>query len=107
MSKHVGLPGERMAFQLTVREVVVKETDFGPTAEHTFVSPEGDVFYWKASDNGAWLAEGQTYKVKATVKTHIVGDDGEKITILTRVSQVFEAPRVPRVAVGLSSRHRR
>lgn len=109
MSKHVGLPGERAIHQLTVKSVVVKETDFGPIAEHTFISPEGDVFFWRASGNGVWLAEGQTYSVKATVKTHDTDESGVKRTILTRVSQVFEAPvapRIPKVAVGLS-RHRR
>jgi hypothetical protein len=105
MSNHVGFPGERTTYQLTVKSVVVKETNFGPIADHILVSPEGNVFFWQASNNGVWLNEGQSYTVKATVKTHDADDSGVKRTILTRVSQVFEPPRVPRVAMGLS-RHR-
>jgi hypothetical protein len=101
MSKHFGMPGERLVFNLTVQKVVIRETDFGPIADHTLSNEDGDIFFWQASTHTVWLTEGQQYTVKATVKTHDSENDIKR-TILLRVVQVYEPPRVPRVAVGLS-----
>lgn len=106
MSNHVGFPGDRTTYNLTVSKVVIRETDFGPIADHTLISPEGNVFLWQASTHAVWLTEGQAYTVKATIKTHETDGNGVKRTILLRVVQHFEPPRIPRMAVGLA-RHRR
>jgi len=106
MSNHVGFPGERETYHLTVNKVVIRETDFGPIADHTLISPEGNVFFWQASTHAVWLTEGQAYTVKATIKTHDVDENGVKRTILLRVVQHSEPVRIPRIAVGLA-RHRR
>jgi hypothetical protein len=105
MSNHVGFPGERETYHLTVNKVVIRETDFGPIADHTLISPEGNVFFWQASTHAVWLTEGQAYTVKATIKTHDILE-GVRITILLRVVQYLEPVRIPRIAVGLA-RHRR
>lgn len=102
MSKHIGFPAERLILPVTVHKVVVQETEFGPIAHHTLITPEGDVLLWAASTHATWLVEGQTYVVKATIKTHDTDEAGVKRTIVLRVVEHYEPPRVPRVSVGLS-----
>ena len=104
MSNHVGFPAERRVFTVTVMKVTIRETEFGPIADHTFVTPEGDVMFWAATNSSVRLVEGQTYTVKATIKTHDVDDSGVKRTIVLRVVEHFEPARIPRVSVGLRRR---
>ena len=101
MSKHIGMPGERRTFNVTVVRAIVRETEFGPMCDHTFQTPEGDILYWEASTKATFLQEGCSYGIKATIKGHDKNEDGEHRTILTRVVEYYEPPRVPRVAVGL------
>ena len=107
ISNHIGFPAERRIFVLTVQKVVIRNTEFGPIADHTFVTPEWDVLFWAASNASTRLVEGQTYVVKATIKTHDVDDSGVKRTILLRVVEHFEPARIPRMAVGLIKGSRR
>ena len=104
MSKHIGFPAERRVFTVEVQKLVKKDTDFGPIGEHTMITPEGDVLFWVASTHAPWLPAGQTYTVKATIKTHDTDESGVKRTIVLRVSEHYEPARIPRVSVGLRRR---
>ena len=104
MSKHIGLPGQRLVFTVTVLDVVSRDTPFGPLGDHTMRTPEGDILIWAASQRARWLEKGKTYSVKATIKTYDE-EDGVKRTILLRVDEYVEPDRMPRVAVGLRRSH--
>jgi hypothetical protein len=100
-SKHVGFPGERLVFTVTVQKVVIREHAFGQNAEHTMTTADGNLLWWNASGHGDWLEEGGTYTVKATVINHGKTPEGVEQTVVSHVSE-FESPkRVPRVAIGL------
>lgn len=101
MSKHLGMPGERRTFNVKVQSAEVRETAFGPMCDHTFVTEDGDILYWEASTKATFLQEGQEYGIKATIKGHDRNEEGEPRTVLTRVVEFYEQPRMPRVAVGL------
>jgi len=101
MSKHIGFPAERRVFTLTVKKVTTRETEFGPIYDHDFITTDGDILFWAASNGAIRLVEGQTYTVKATIKTHDTDDSGAKRTILLRVVEHYEPARIPRVSVGL------
>jgi len=99
-NKHVGYPGERLIFQVQVQQVVVRETEYGPVADHTLITKDGDILFWQASKGLVGLSEGETYTVKATIKTHdSIGD--MRRTIVLRVEEFREPPRMSRVCVGL------
>lgn len=100
MSKHIGYPGERMVLTVTVQSAVERETQYGPVCDHTLVTPEGNVLWWTTDSRSAWLTEGQTYTVKATIKMHNV-EGGVHRTVVLRVVEFHETPRTPRVAIGL------
>ena len=104
MSKHIGFPAERRIFTLTVTKVDIRNTEFGPVFDHTFITPDGDSLFWAASNGATRLVEGQTYTVKATIKTHDTDESGVKRTILLRVVEHYEPARIPRVSVGLRRR---
>jgi hypothetical protein len=102
MSKHIGMPGERRQFNVTVQKAEIRDTEYGPACDHTMITPEGDILFWSASNHSTFLVAGQTYSVKATIKTHDLGEDGQPRTLLLRVMEYYEPPRRPLVAVGLS-----
>ena len=104
MSKHVGFPSGRLIFVVTIQKVKTKEDDFGQRAEHTMLTSEGDILFWDASKSGTWLQEGMTYRVKATIKTHIKDENGVPVTIVQRVEQNKEPERIPRIATGFRRR---
>lgn len=102
MSKHIGFPSDRLIFKIKVTKIDIRPTDFGQIADHTLVTPEGDILFWQASTHTVWLTEGESYTVKGTVKTHDVDEQGNPRTILLRVQEHREPERIPRVSVGLS-----
>lgn len=109
MNKHIGVPGERLTLTVNVERIGVTSTNFGPVADHHMKTPDGDILFWAASSRSKWLTEGGTYTVRATVKNQDLDENGTPRTHLMRVEEHYEAPRVPRVAVGLSrgGHHRR
>jgi hypothetical protein len=66
------------------------------------VTNEGDVLYWAGTEGAGWLQEGQAYTIKATIKMHDRDEAGTLRTIVMRVMEYREPPRLPRVSVGLS-----
>jgi hypothetical protein len=105
MNKHVGFPSERLTFKVTIQNVVIRDTEFGTITDHTMVTPDGDVLFWQASTGAVCLNQGDSYTVKATIKTFDVFD-GVRRTIVLRVEEYREPQRIPRASIGLS-RHRR
>jgi hypothetical protein len=102
MNKHVGFPSERLTFKVTIQNVVIRDTEFGTITDHTMVTPDGDVLFWQASAGAVCLNQGDSYTVKATIKTHDIDEDGTRRTIVLRVEQFHEPQRIARVAVGLA-----
>lgn len=102
MSKHVGFPSERLVFKVIVSRTVIKDTQYGKLCEHTMVTDDGNVLYWAATEGSGWLQEGQSYSVKATIKMHDRDEAGTLRTIVLRVVEYREPPRIPLMAVGLS-----
>lgn len=105
MNKHVGFPSERLTFKVTIQNVVIRDTEFGTITDHTMVTPDGDVLFWQASTGAVCLSQGESYTVKATIKTHDILE-GVMRTILLRVVQHVDPPRVPRISIGHSQRRR-
>ena len=102
MNKHIGVPGERLTLKVTVERIGITSTNFGPVADHYMTTLDGDLLFWAASSRSKWLSQGETYNVRATVKTQDRDENGTPRTHLMRVEEHYEAPRVPRLAVGLS-----
>ena len=84
-SDFVGAIKDRIEITVTVNRIFIKEGDFGTTRIHHMTDDNGNYLVWFASNNG--LVEGETYKVKATIKDHSVYN-GTKQTIVNRVSPV-------------------
>ncbi len=86
-SNHVGTIGKRAVFTVTCEKVIRSEGQYGVTGIHKMTDDKGNDLTWFASESTEWLAEGQTYQVKATPKSH--GDfQGRKQTVLNRVAVV-------------------
>lgn len=73
-SRHLGVVGEKITLDLTLRKTIELEGNYGTTYLYMFVTPEGDDVVWKASKQ-AWfvespIQEGSTYRVQAKVKEH-------------------------------------
>ena len=70
-SQHVGVLGERSAFQnLTCTKVIEQHHERGVTHLHKFLDPLENVISWFSSNTK--LQEGLTYNLMATVKKHDV-----------------------------------
>ena len=102
MNQHVGMPSERLVFNVTVEKIVKRETEFGPIGDHTMRTKDGDLLFWSASEHARWLEVGVQYAIKATIKDHLLNENRERQTIVLRVEETVEPVRVARVAVGLS-----
>ncbi len=80
---HIGTPKKREVFTLTVLGKHGYENSFGGGTLVRFADPEGNLAVWFASSGAYDLKEGETYEVKATVKSH--GDhDGAAQTVINR-----------------------
>jgi len=80
-SQHFGTVGKREVFTLTVERVFSRDTEYGVSHIHTMRDMSGNVAVWFATRE--LLNVGQSYTMKATVKSH--GErDGIAQTILTR-----------------------
>jgi len=85
-SNYVGEVKKRENFTLTLESVTMIEGYYGTTALHNFQDSEGNRVKWFAS-SGPNLVEGETYLVKATVKSH-EEYKGRKETLVNRVKLV-------------------
>lgn len=85
VSQYVGEVGKRMEFTVTVKKVLKFESRFGVTKFHIMEDEDGNNLVWYASNEQ--LDEGETYKLKATVKEH-KEYNGEKQTVLTRCAVI-------------------
>ena len=79
--KHIGAVGAREVFELTCKSVITREGDFGTTYITRFEDKDGNQVTWFASKSVA--NEGDTLKLKATVKKHDQFN-GVPQTIITR-----------------------
>lgn len=79
-SKHVGTVGERTELTLTVNKVFSFDGQFGITFINLCKDPSGNVIVYKGS-NG--FEEGETLRVKATIKAHDERD-GVAQTLISR-----------------------
>lgn len=88
--KHVGQPGKRETFTLTVKGMRQFPGDYGVKTLVRFEDADRNIYTWWASGDPAWLEEGQTYAVVGTVKKH---EDYKGIpqTVLQRVSKAKAA----------------
>lgn len=88
-SDHVGALKQRMEMTVTVLNVKCLESQWGSTGLHKMVTEDGNMITWFASGSASWLQQGETYKVKVTVKKH---DEfrGAKQTVVTRVAVLEE-----------------
>ena len=82
---YVGEVGKREVFTVTVQRIIPFENDFGIVKLHIMADEQGNNLVWYSSSKV--LEEGQTYKLKATVKEH-KEYSGEKQTVLTRCAVV-------------------
>jgi hypothetical protein len=89
----IGVEGERIRLNLTVKHTQAIEGNYGVTILHTFVDAAGHRMKWFSS--GASFAEGDVVDVMATIKGH--GEyQGFKITNLTRVAD-YKPPKGKKV----------
>jgi len=79
-SKHIGTVGERREFELTVNKVFSFESQFGYTYINICKDADGNVVVYKGSNR---FEEGETVRVKATVKSH-EERDGVAQTLIAR-----------------------
>lgn len=79
-SHHVGVVGERREFTLTVNKVFSFDSQFGVTFINICKDADGNVIVYKGSND---LEEGETVRVKATVKAH-EERDGVAQTLIAR-----------------------
>lgn len=92
-SVHVGTVGTRETFTATFTDVKVCDSDFGVSYLLTFVTPEGAVLKWFASNPDSVFDQAETvgkvFKFVGRVKKH---DEymGQKQTMLTRCSKFEE-----------------
>ncbi|MDD2765785.1 MAG: hypothetical protein PHE83_17620 [Opitutaceae bacterium] len=90
-SEFVGQPGERREFSVTVRTRIPYASQFGPGIIYLLHDDSGNTLKWMTSGTG--LPEGNTFKIKGTIKRH-AEYRGEKQTELTRV-KLIEEPTKP------------
>ena len=97
-SEFVGVEGKRHDFVLTLTRIIWIEDRYngGTKPLYTFVDPDGNAVKWFASnvayfpeerDGSTWqteIKEGETYKVKATVKRHEDHPEFGRSTLVTR-----------------------
>lgn len=83
-SKHVGVVGERREFTLTVNKVFSFDSIYGTTFINICKDADGNVIVYKGS-NG--FEEGETVRVKATVKAH-EERDGIAQTLIARPKEI-------------------
>ena len=86
-SQHVGQVKKRLAMTVTCERIFETEGMYGVTGIHRLRDEHGNLLVWFASGSAAWLKEGETAKVKATIVSH---DEfrGEKQTKVNRVAVV-------------------
>lgn len=87
-SQHFGEIGKRGEYELTLTFSKQFENEYGISTLMKFMDRAGNVAVWWASGGKDWQ-QGETFKVKATIKGH---DEyqGVKQTALTRVSEIVE-----------------
>jgi hypothetical protein len=90
---HVGTVGKRLDLTLTCERLISSAGQFGNTGIHRLTDASGNELTWFASESTSWIPEGQTRKVRATVKKHETYRDRPQ-TVLTRVTVIDEARRV-------------
>jgi hypothetical protein len=100
-SNHVGEVGSRIeCLEVTCERVIRREGMYGLTGIHKMHDAAGNDLVWFASGSAGFLAEGETVKVKATVKEH--GEfQGRKQTVLSRVT-VLTDEQVEKIATKLA-----
>ena len=101
MSRHVGFPGDRDTFEVTVTDAKLRPTEFGDVIDFQFTTKNGDVLIWTANSITDNFQKGQSYIIKATVKNHIKDDDGVYQTVVLRVMEFVKPQRRPRVSIGM------
>jgi ribosomal protein L36 len=82
-NEHVGKEGERAVFEVTVDAIIDISNDFGPKYLIRMSDPAGNSLVWFYSGSKQALAQGESYRIKGTVKEH--GEyKGRKQTVLQR-----------------------
>ena len=83
-SRHVGTVGERREFIITVNKVFSFDSVYGMTFINICKDADGNVIVYKGSNS---FEEGETVRVKATVKAH-EERDGVAQTLIARPKEV-------------------
>jgi hypothetical protein len=84
-SRHLGKLGERVEGNAKLLKIHMFDGQFGTTYLHRFLTEGGNVAVWFASKSSG-MVEGQSYRIKGTVKKHDIRD-GIAQTVLSRVTQ--------------------
>ena len=56
-SRHLGVVGEKITLDLTLRKTIELEGNYGTTYLYMFVTPEGDDVVWKASKQASYMKD--------------------------------------------------
>lgn len=93
---YVGTIGERVFLEdvLVEKLIIMPDRGYGSGCLHKMVAKDGSALAWFASPGGAWLEEGKTYTIKATVVKH-EEYKGIKQTQVNRVSDETGKPQKP------------
>lgn len=82
-SVHIGNIKDRLELNVTVLSIKFSEGYYGRVEIHRFLDDNGNILVWFANAHSS-MSEGQSYKVKATVKKHDEFNN-TKQTIVNRV----------------------
>jgi DNA/RNA endonuclease YhcR with UshA esterase domain len=85
IDEYFGEVGKRYEMEVDVIRIIPCESQYGTIGLHIMRSKEGHSLKWFSS--GEWLKEGETFRVKGTVKAH-EEYKGKKQTSLSRVKEI-------------------
>ena len=95
VTHHVGVVGERVDFDLTLRKAIPLEGEYGLSTICIFEDASGNTVKWKASGSGP-CDPGEHICLKGTIKEHALYK-GVPQTIITRCKEIKEVKVLPTV----------
>jgi hypothetical protein len=84
-SEYVGEIGERIEKDFTIVRVLPQEGNYGSSTLHMMKDEDGNIYLWNTA--ARTLSEGETYRMKGTVKDHKIYRNSKE-TILTRCKEI-------------------
>lgn len=86
-SSFIGEIGDRITLTATVVSAIPLTTNFGRSTMYLLDDTDGNHYVWTTAVKNCFLHEGETYKIRATVKEHRIYKN-QKQTVLIRCSEV-------------------